>query len=738
MKALEFLALLSLATPLAAPGQTLLKYMRSGPCCMATDAEGNIYIASQDSKSSSSDSSARITKFDPSFRVVYEFLFPVEAGATIFSIAVDNHGNVLAGGRALRPDQFPLVNELSGFDARYFLIKLDGSGRKLLNATGLPLLVYSITFDRSGSPWLGGSNVYSSSYPVTPGAFRTPSFAAIMQLNSSLDRVLYSTVIQGGWTVCPPPRYTGCGGVMAITAIRIGADRTITVAGTTTLEGYPGTPGAFQTECHCNYSAPAGFISRLSADGSKLLWSTYLNGPPGTALGTGTEILGMELTRDGGVVVAGNTSRPSFPVTPGAVREALIGPFIAKLNVDGSALVYSAIIGAYLTNLGGPLFRFRLDDEEHPWLTGVSSTSSIYPSALTYQGYYDTISGYPRIDVNSAASSGLANAFVVELSSDGATILKNERLPNLAAGRDIIVTPDGDQILTGSLLVLPYPNGPLGNLTAGSGFGSLLRIPHDETAAPAIFGIANAAGYFVSDRIAPGEIISIYGRRLGPAAGLPADASGGRIGTELGGTRVLFDGVAAPILYSAADQINAIVPFAVSTTPQIQVTTRAGSSSPVLMTRVQAEPQIPHYAITKENSGDRYGAARDRDMTAALNEDGTVNTILNPAPRGSILTIWVNGAGVFDAASAPPDGTILGPPLPAISVTPSVTVGYYVPGHPLGAAEVLYAGPAPGMVAGVMQVNFRIPADIVTAVPAFWPVSVQVGSASGSGWIALK
>jgi uncharacterized protein (TIGR03437 family) len=68
----------------------------------------------------------------------------------------------------------------------------------------------------------------------------------------------------------------------------------------------------------------------------------------------------------------------------------------------------------------------------------------------------------------------------------------------------------------------------------------------------------------------------------------------GRIWTALGGTRVLFDGVAAPVLYAAEGQINAVVPSAVSATRQNEVTTPAGWSSAVLMTRVRAEPQIPH------------------------------------------------------------------------------------------------------------------------------------------------
>ena len=86
---------------------------------------------------------------------------------------------------------------------------------------------------------------------------------------------------------------------------------------------------------------------------------------------------------------------------------------------------------------------------------------------------------------------------------------------------------------------------------------------------------------------------------------------------------------------------------------------------------------------------------------AALNQDQSVNSEANPASYGSIVTIYATGFGITD----PPlnDGQISLDRLPAPWQTVAVELGL----EPL---EVLYAGQAPGLVAGVMQVNFRLPA----------------------------
>jgi uncharacterized protein (TIGR03437 family) len=93
----------------------------------------------------------------------------------------------------------------------------------------------------------------------------------------------------------------------------------------------------------------------------------------------------------------------------------------------------------------------------------------------------------------------------------------------------------------------------------------------------------------------------------------------------------------------------------------------------------------------------------------ALNQDRSVNSASNPAAVGSIVSVFATGLGPI----APPlaDGTLVGFPLPT-NVLP-ISVGFTVGNPPFGATisnrfEVTYAGPAPYLVTGTSQINFKL------------------------------
>lgn len=90
-------------------------------------------------------------------------------------------------------------------------------------------------------------------------------------------------------------------------------------------------------------------------------------------------------------------------------------------------------------------------------------------------------------------------------------------------------------------------------------------------------------------------------------------------------------------------------------------------------------------------------------LSFVLNEDGTVNLPTNRAKRGSIVTLYGTGEGETDPPGV--DGQIAGSVLPKPKLPVKVRVG-------VTEAEVQYAGAAPGMVAGTLQVNFRLPPDL--------------------------
>ena len=112
---------------------------------------------------------------------------------------------------------------------------------------------------------------------------------------------------------------------------------------------------------------------------------------------------------------------------------------------------------------------------------------------------------------------------------------------------------------------------------------------------------------------------------------------------------------------------------------------------------------------------------------AILNQDGSVNATLNGAEPGSIVSIYATGAGQMDRQVF--DGRIVSDmPFPR----PLLPVGVRIGGR---IADVTYAGAAPGQVAGLIQVNARIPAD--TPRGATIPVQLTIGSATSQGNVFL-
>jgi uncharacterized protein (TIGR03437 family) len=99
----------------------------------------------------------------------------------------------------------------------------------------------------------------------------------------------------------------------------------------------------------------------------------------------------------------------------------------------------------------------------------------------------------------------------------------------------------------------------------------------------------------------------------------------------------------------------------------------------------------------------------DARYAAALNQDGSLNSADNPAAPGSIVSVFATGLG--PTTPSQPDGSLIGLPLPVNALTFGVEaiedLGPSGPQIDLP-FEVLYAGPAPTLVAGVSQINFRI------------------------------
>ncbi len=234
---------------------------------------------------------------------------------------------------------------------------------------------------------------------------------------------------------------------------------------------------------------------------------------------------------------------------------------------------------------------------------------------------------------------------------------------------------------------------------------------------PAISALTNAASY-ASGGVAPGEIISVFGTGLGPLAGVPLSlTSTGLVSTTLGGVEVLFDGIPSPLIFVRADQVSAIVPYFIGdgrANTRVAVRYNGQTSAVFTLPVAGSAPAL----FTADASG--------RGQGAILNEDGSVNSLSNPAAKGSVVVLYGTGEG----ATNPPgvDGKLATDVLPK----PTLPVTVSVDGKD---AQVLYAGAAPGEVAGVIQVNVVLPQGVISGAV---PIVLRVGAASSQAGVILS
>lgn len=228
--------------------------------------------------------------------------------------------------------------------------------------------------------------------------------------------------------------------------------------------------------------------------------------------------------------------------------------------------------------------------------------------------------------------------------------------------------------------------------------------------------VTNAAS-FEGGPVAPGEIVTLWGTGFGPTAAASFRLSpANSIDSTLAEMRVLFDGLPSPLIYVSGGQINAVVPYGIAGQAETQVQVEyKGVRSERL--RLAVAPAVPGIFTTSSNG---QGAG------AILNQDTRPNTAANPAARGSIVVLYVTGEGPLNPAGK--DGAVAQDPLPKPVLPVTVSIGDRE-------AEVLYAGAAPGLVSGMLQVNARVPLETRTGSAV--PVVVKVGPWPSQGGVTM-
>jgi uncharacterized protein (TIGR03437 family) len=241
---------------------------------------------------------------------------------------------------------------------------------------------------------------------------------------------------------------------------------------------------------------------------------------------------------------------------------------------------------------------------------------------------------------------------------------------------------------------------------------------------PPIQAVVNAASY-VGGPVSPGELVTLFGPGIGPATAAYAttDPTTGKLATTIGGVQVMFNGIAAPMIYAGSTQISAVVPYemAPAASPAVWIKYSGQTSSAYQLTSAATAPGL----FTQNAAGSGPGAI--------LNQDNSVNGPGNAAAKGSIVQVYLTGEGQTNPAGV--TGAITTATLPAPQVTPapaSLPIGVLINGQP---ASYVYAGEAPGLVAGMMQLNVQIPPN---APSGALPIVVSIGGNTSQNGVTVS
>ncbi|HKE29663.1 MAG TPA: SBBP repeat-containing protein [Bryobacteraceae bacterium] len=588
----------------------------------------------------------------------------------------------------------------------------------------------AIALDAAGNTYVAGT-------VVTPGK---TCRVALTRLDTA-GNIVWNKVFGG--SACDQPN-----------AVAVDPLGNVYVAGQTTSADFP-TLNAFDAQMPAGGTVlPSGFVTAFSPDGSNMLYSTYIDGRTHQG-SSGTAVTALFVDGAGNATLAGYTDSSDFPVSAGAcqpVLEGSIAGFVAHLSPDGATLSGASYFGNaapaavaidasgnyYLASAasvaklnpaaatllwseplsvpGSTIQALALDATGAVWLGG-STTAQNFPTTadavqpvflgagsqegflvklagagapVTYATYigssgYDAIT-HLAVDINGSVYAAGTSAF----APFGNTI-------GFRRGGEFLVRIDapGDGLIHSIAMPTGFGAqaliaGGVDDVTLAGGAGLVSHLQLADLTPLSLTAITNAATGLPSLRVAPGECVTLFAQGVG-ASGSP---------------QVFFDTFPAALLYTGSDQINLLVPFEI-----------AGQNSTHL--RVVAGSQTAYNAdiAVLPSQPDIFRSAGST-AAAAFNQDGTVNSAAHPATPGSIVTLWVSGAGMFSSFTADGSAVAVKGPYPALAQPLSVTAGG-------AAAKLLYGGAAPGSVAGLVQVNFQLPPAVTG--PSV-PLAVTVGN----------
>jgi uncharacterized protein (TIGR03437 family) len=631
-------------------------------------------------------------------------------GVKINAAKVDSSGNIYLAGQTTTSagSGAAYIAKLSSNGATTFYgATLGGSGSSASAATVLDI-------DSAGSVYVAGTTT-ASDFPVTAGAVQASGATAFAAKLDAKGNVVYSALIGGNAQTAPSSivvnskkelvvsgqstTRTSSSTVVALFVLKLSADGTQVVTGPQNvgglltadsqdniyLAGVPptlstdpqATSGAFQGVpstyfCGCPLlNFPCGgdqFVASLTPDLSRTRFLTYVTAKYGAAP------VFVALDAQGNILIAGTTAAPAYPTTPDSYQPnysaasstvLTCGPpipmevtspsgYVTLVKADGSGLIFSTFFSGAKTD--------RI-------------TFAAMTSAGIYLGGQAGSVDLPGFD-GAVASACLPVGFVARMSVDGSAISPTHTPPG---------TPLAYDSTTGTLL-----------LVSGA---DLLRF--DPFAATPIACVLDAADLNPVTAVAPGELLTMFGRfqyfEANPLVA-PLSPINGMFPVTFQGLGVLANQTPAPLLYVSGQQVNFQAPYEIAGSSQADISVNYSdiNGNKISDSRTLRVPASNPVAFLSQPS------IVNQSFPLALNADGTANSQTNPAPAGSVVTIFIDGLGV----TTPPSITGLVNTSPAAPLNLPLAVTPYCDGtfcYP--APAFVSAVPAPGAISGVTQVQ---------------------------------
>jgi len=212
-----------------------------------------------------------------------------------------------------------------------------------------------------------------------------------------------------------------------------------------TDDTFPTSAGAIQAD-HIGGSIRSGFVTKFNSDGSNFIYSTLLGG---SSSDWGQRIA---IDTDGNAYVTGRTASDDFPLQ--TAYQGVFGggfdAFVSKINIDGTALLYSTYLGGSDSDFG---YGIAVDDSSRAVVTGRTSSSN-YPTA---NAIADTL-------------AGSEDAYVTQLSEDGSALVFSSYLGGSGAvGYDLALDASGNAYITGQTDGTGFPLKDPAQTTFGGG-----------------------------------------------------------------------------------------------------------------------------------------------------------------------------------------------------------------------------------------------------------------------------